>query len=106
MSIVAILQSKKEGNMEILHQFLAPVLSRIAEIYGFDFSQGGGRVVLLLSVCFRGLVTWFVSPPERSRHAYGHLNIFVGPIDAGINKMFLLLRLPWHSIMLDNINLH
>ena len=90
--------------MEILHQFLAPVPSRIPEIYGFDFFQGGGGVVLLLSVCFRGLVRWFFSPPERSRH--GHLNIFVGPIDAGINKMFLLLRSPWHSTMLDNINLH
>ena len=52
--------------MEILHQFLAPVPSRIPEIYGFDFSQGGGGVVLLLSVCFRGLVTWFFLHPKEA----------------------------------------
>ena len=33
-------------------------------------------------------------------------NPFDGPIDVGINEMFCLLRLPWHSIMFDNLKLH
>ena len=42
----------------------------------------------------------------RKEADMANLNTFDGHIDVGINEMFRLLRSPWHSIMLDNLNLH